>query len=196
LSDWAEFQKDGRMYGMVNRGLEQMVRSWHSDAAWELVKTRADVDIEGFISMTRYPDEMTYALVDAASVVLETPVPEVLRAFGHYWVTESAAQVYGELMTLCGRSLPEFLRNLDSMHGRLVLAFPKFEPPSFKVTDETATSLVLHYYSERAALGPFVVGLVEGLAHRFGTEAQVEIVSSRDGGADHEAFLVRYTAAA
>jgi hypothetical protein len=184
------------MYGMVNRGLEQMVRSWHSDAAWETVKARAGVDVEGFISMSRYPDEMTYALVAAAAEVLETPAPDLLRAFGHYWVAESAAQVYGELMTLCGRSLPEFLRNLDSMHGRLALTFPKFEPPSFWVSDETATSLVLHYQSNRQGLTPFVIGLVEGLAQRFSVEVQVEIVHTRDGGADHEAFLVRYAAAA
>lgn len=184
------------MYGMVNRSVEQLVRTRFGEEAWDAVKARAGVDIEGFISMSRYPDEMTYALVAAAAEILEIPADEILRSFGHFWVTHSADQSYGQLMQMCGSTLPEFLGNLDAMHARLALTFPKFQSPAFRCSDLQEGSLVLHYYSTRAGLAPFVVGLLEGLALRFGVDIAVSRVESREQGADHDSFLVRYGAAA
>ena len=58
-----------------------------------------------------------------------------------------------------------------------------------------AHSLHLHYYSHRAGLQPFVIGLLHGLAELFGTKASVTVVQSRDTGADHEEFLVTWPSA-
>ena len=40
-----------------------------------------------------------------------------------------------------GRTLPQFLGNLDAMHARLSLSLPHLEPPSF-VCEETGPAQV------------------------------------------------------
>ena len=97
----------------------------------------------------------------------------VYEAFGEYWTTYTAEAGYGELMRSAGKTLPEFLRNLDLLHTRVKMSFPHLVPPSFTVTDETADSLVLHYYSSRQGLAPLVVGLLRGLGDRFGVAVTV-----------------------
>jgi hypothetical protein len=56
------------MYGLVNQAIEELVRSNHGDAIWEVIKQRAEVQIEAFLGMEEYPDDMTYRL-DAAKLI-------------------------------------------------------------------------------------------------------------------------------
>jgi hypothetical protein len=106
----------------------------------------------------------------------------VLEAFGESWVAATAQASYCDLMRLSGRTLPEFLQNLDQMHSRLALTFREMRPPSFTCSDVTPTSLVLHYHSTRVGLLPFVVGLVKGLGTYFKTPARVDVLTSRAAG--------------
>lgn len=178
------------MYGLVNRAVESMVRERFGAATWQAIQTRAGIEDEGFLAMRTYPDDITYRLVGAASAELNLPAETVLEAFGEYWVNQTARASYGDLMHLQGRTLPEFLQNLDQMHSRLALTFKQMRPPSFRCTEITPESLLLHYESDRAGLVPFVVGLVKGLGTFFSTPVRVEIVSRRDQGGDADVLRV------
>jgi hypothetical protein len=180
------------MYGMVNKAVEDMVLMHYDEATWEKIKHGAGVDVDVFISNDAYPDEMTYHLVAAAAETLAMPAEQVLEAFGEHWVLVTAQAGYGDLMGAGGRTLAEFLRNLPGFHARVALIFPNLKPPTFQVSHETANSLHLHYYSHRAGLQPFVLGLVHGLAKRFATAVQVSVIADRRLGADHDAFLVEW----
>lgn len=178
------------MYGLVNRAVEQMVRQQFGAATWQAIQVRAGVEDEGFLAMRTYPDDVTYRLVGAASAELNLPAEAVLEAFGEFWVNQTATASYGDLMHLQGRTLPEFLQNLDQMHSRLALTFKEMRPPSFRCSDVTPSSLLLHYDSDRAGLLPFVVGLVKGLGTFFATPVTIEVVSRRDDGGDHDVLRV------
>jgi Haem-NO-binding len=188
------------MYGLVNKAIEQMVCTHFGQETWEQIRQKAEVDVELFLSMEGYPDDITHRLVRAASEVLDLSAQEIMHAFGEYWVTYTSEEGYGEMMSMSGSSLPEFLENLDDLHARVGVIFPKLQPPSFEcletnhptAADEEA--LQLHYYSEREGLAPMVVGLVKGLGKRFDTEVDVTQTSNRNDGADHDAFLVKYKA--
>jgi len=183
------------MYGLINKAIEGLVRSKFGDAMWDRIRTRAGIADEPFISMEQCPDKMTYDLVGAASVELGISPEAVCEAFGVYWTTYTAEAGYGELMRSAGRTLPEFLRNLDSMHTRVKLSFPNLAPPSFTVTDETSESLTLHYYSHRPGLAPLVVGLLKGLGQRFRVDVVVKQIRIEEGS-PHDAFLVTWKPAA
>ncbi len=185
-------QEDDIVYGMVNQAIQDMVRSRFGDGTWSAITAKAGIDTPGFVSMRTYPDEITYRLVGAASEVLDTPASEILRAFGEYWILETAQHGYGPFMKMCGSTLPQFLRGLDQMHTRVSLTFPDMQPPSFTVTDETDRSLVLHYHSSRAGLTEFIVGLVTGLAKWLNTDARVHVIARREDGADHDQFQVTF----
>ena len=182
------------MYGLVNKAIEDLVCSRFGKESWEAIKRKADVDIEVFVSMDTYPDDVTYKLVGAASEVLGLPAETLLEAFGEYWVLYTGKEGYGEMLKMAGDTLPAFLQNLDSLHARVGLTFAQLKPPSFRCTDIREDSLRLHYYSDRAGLAPMVVGLLKGLGVMFETPVEVTHVSSRDNGHDHDEFLVNFGA--
>jgi hypothetical protein len=178
------------MFGLVNKGIEEMVCNQFGEDIWENIKEKADVDVVTFISMDSYPDEITYRLVDAASEVLDISTTDVLEAFGQYWVLFTAAEGYEELMAITGDNLPEFLQNLDNLHGRVGLSFPNLQMPSFQCSELQAESLNLHYYSERPGLTPLVIGILKGLGKRFKSDVDIQHVSGKSDGKDYEQLAI------
>ena len=164
------------------------------EEAWQKIRQVAGIEEEVFLSNESYPDAMTYRLVGAASQVLGLSADAVLEAFGDHWVNKTAQEGYGSMLDVCGRTLPDFLRNLPNLHARVILMFPKLRPPSFSVSDETPTSLVLHYESHREGLTSFVVGLLKGLGRKFNTPVTVTLISPRAPGSQRESFRVEWTA--
>jgi hypothetical protein len=180
------------MYGMVNKAVNEMVVSRFGEPTWLEIKRRAGIELEAFISTEGYDDSLTYALVAAASEVLEMDGGEVLEAFGQYWVLETAPRGYGAMLDAGGKTLPEFLDHLPDLHARVSLILPRLQPPEFSISERGEQSLVLHYRSHRPGLQRFVIGLIKGLAQRFHTEVEVELRARRDDGLDHEEFEVRW----
>jgi|SRR5215831_15761191 len=183
------------MYGLVNNALQGMVCSRFGENRWEAIKRNAHVNVDVFVSMEAYPDEVTYKLVDAASRVLDLSNEEILNAFGEYWVSYTAKEGYGEILNLAGRTLPDFLRNLDNLHTRVGLMFPRLKPPSFWCTDVCSDSLRLHYrpgLSSRTGLAPLVIGLLKGLAVRFNLQLEVDHTAKHHEGADHDEFVISF----
>jgi hypothetical protein len=178
------------VYGLVNQAVKELVLASAGETAWAAVIERSEVRIDPFLAMQPYPDDVTSRLVVACSEVLDRPAEEVLRSFGRYWIGYAADHGYGDLLDLMGDDLPSFLTGLDDMHDRLRLSFPHLDPPSIWPSDVTAGSLVVHYASRRSGLEPFLVGLLEGAAARFGETVEVSSLRGRADGHDHEEFLV------
>ncbi|MBD2346906.1 heme NO-binding domain-containing protein [Anabaena subtropica] len=180
------------MYGLVNKAIQDMVCSRFGEDIWQEIKQKADIDIDVFISMEGYPDDTTHKLVKAASVVLGLSPSEIMQAFGEFWVQYTSEEGYGEMMDMSGDTLPEFLENLDNLHARVGISFPKLQPPSFECSDIEENHMNLHYRSNREGLAPMILGLVKGLGTRFDTEVDITQTQNRDDGADHDEFLVKY----
>lgn len=161
------------MYGLVNKAVEELVRTRFGDETWAKVRERAGIEVGGFMSMDPYPDAVTYRMVFAASEVLGTPVAALLEAFGEYWMVYTAREGYGQLISMFGSSLGEFLGNLDNMHTRVGLSFPELQPPSFVLSELGEDRYTLEYHSTREGLAPMVEGLLRGLARIFGESVEV-----------------------
>lgn len=180
------------MYGLVNKAFEQMVRHQFGEARWQAIRKIAGLDVELFLNMRQYPDELSYRMVGAMSEELQIPANELLRMTGHYWLQYTAAEGYGHLLALSGSSVKEVLRGLNQLHTRIHLIYRHLQPPSFECTDQSEEVLLLHYYSKRPGLAWFVIGLVEELGHRFAEKIQVELIQQRDDGADHDIFRITF----
>lgn len=185
------------MYGLVNKAVEQMVCRAHGRAIWETIKTEAGVDVAGFISNEPYSDDITYALVGAASRVLKVPADEILKAFGEHWVLHTALESYGPLMRAAGDNLRDFLIHLPHFHTRVESIYPHLTPPEFSCSNISETGMELHYWTPRpAGLEPFVEGLLNGLGKMFETPVEVRLLKHRADGHDHSIFSVRWERAA
>lgn len=181
------------MYGLVNKAIEDLVISNYGEDRWQLIKQKAGVDIEMFISHEGYSDEITYQLVGAASEVLGVTVREVLIAFGEHWVMKTAIHGYGVMMRSGGATLKEFLINLPNLHTRVQMIYPNLAPPRFECQDVQDHSMSLHYFTHRPGLTDFVVGIVQGLGKLYKTPVTIEIIAMKTAGADHDIFAVNWT---
>jgi predicted hydrocarbon binding protein len=180
------------MYGLVNKAIEDMVCSRFGEDTWQEIKNKAEIETNTFISMEAYPDDVTHRLVKAASHVLGLSASDIMRAFGEFWVKYTSEGGYGELMDMSGDTLPEFLQNLDELHTRVGVGFPKLQPPSFESEEVDGETLTLDYRSHREGLAPMVFGLIEGLGERFDTDVEVTQTHSKGEGDDCDRFQIRY----
>lgn len=182
------------MYGLVNKGLADMIRTSRDEATWRRICESAGVSHVDFAALHPYPDGVTYSLVQAASNELGISAGEVLEKFGEHWVLYTGREGYGAMFELAGKSVLDVLENLDAMHGRMSYAFPEFRGPEFNCDVQPDGAIRLVYRSGRAGLAPMVVGLVRGLGIHFGTPVEIEHTRSRDAGAEHDEFLLRVAA--
>lgn len=155
------------MYGLINNSLKDMIREKFGEEKWQEVLEASGVPEDSFLTMRSYDDELTYALAGAASEILGAPVDACLEMFGEYWVLETASKSYGVLLDAAGGDMIEFLGNMNGLHDRITSTFLNYVPPEFHVQEQDH-GYEIHYVSKRKGLTPFVVGLLKGLAIRFG----------------------------
>lgn len=183
------------MYGLINNALKGMIIKEFGEEQWQQVLSRSGVADDSFLSMRSYDDSVTYALVDSASEIVGAPVDSCLEMFGQFWVEEVAGKSYGILMNAAGRDMVAFLGNLNTLHDRITSTFINYLPPEFYL-EQKGDRYLIHYISRRQGLTPFVVGLLKGLATRFGNliifHSQVSMAV--DFGA-HTVFEVEITQA-
>lgn len=175
------------MYGLVNKAVVDLVVNKFGQDTWTAIKKKAGVDIDVFVSMDGYPDDITYRLVGAASEVLGITPAQVLEAFGEYWVLYTAQEGYGPMLDAAGKTLREFLENLDALHARVALTMADLRPPRFRLVPVDSTNMLLEYHSTREGLAPMVIGLLKGLSVRFNTP--IEVSHTRREG--HDEFAIR-----
>lgn len=174
------------MYGLIHGAVRSMVEKHAGRDTWQRVAAEAGVGQAELLTMRSYDDDITFAIVNAAASVLEQPPAAFMEELGRYWVLEFAPRDYGALLDHAGPGLFRFLENLNDLHDRITTAFIEFRPPSFSV-ESIAEGTLVHYRSDRTGLEPFVLGLLQGLAERFGTPMRIDILAAEANAA---VFLV------
>ena len=183
------------MYGMINQAVRKLVVDGHGAETWDRICKKAGLTETDFSSLQKYPDDVTYRLVGAASNVLETPPDVILEAFGEFWTAYAKETSFSRLLQFGGRTFPEFVQNLDQMHAKIKLSLPELEPPMFRATELSAGGFRLHYYSSRPGLAPLVKGMMKGVADIYGMTIDIRLDKSRAHGHDHDEFVITYAAA-
>ena len=180
------------MYGMVNQAVRSMIIERYGQATWSKIHLEAGAP-GTFTAMEPYDDSITYDLVAAVCRELSVEPTTVLRAFGEYWVANIATVHYERIMNSSGVSFTDFLGNLDHMHQRIRVAFPAYDPPSFRSKPIDDSSIQLDYYSKRQGLLPFVEGLLQGLAMHFSVQIEIEHIDSDSHRLPCKRMVVRHT---
>ena len=91
------------------------------------------------------------------------------------------------MLDAAGKSLREFLENLDALHARVALTMSELKPPRFRLVPIDSSNMLLEYHSTREGLAPMVLGLLKGLSIRFNTPVEVSH-TRRDS---HDEFTIR-----
>lgn len=154
-----------------------MIQERFGEDQWLAVLQESGVPQDSFLTMRSYDDSITYSLVGAASKVLDAPPEACLEMFGKYWVIDVTSKHYSALMNASGQTLVTFLRNMNTLHDRITGTFLNYVPPEFRVEDLDENVYLIHYESTRQGLTSFVIGLLKGLAERFGTTIEISSVT-------------------
>lgn len=162
------------MYGMVNKAIQDLVITNYDQTTWIRIKEKANFKDEFFVSMKSYPDQITYDLVGAASEILEIPADEILKLFGEYWILFTANEGYRDVLSIYGKNLGEFLKNLNLLHEQITMVMPNLQPPQFTSLEKDNNRHLLTYQSKREGLKPMVLGLLIGLGKRFDVNLNIE----------------------
>ena len=122
----------------------------------------------------------------------------LLEMFGEQFLLWCQESGYAKTLQLLGRSLQDFLTNLDALHDHLSIIYPQMEAPSFRCTEGLNKSeFLLHYYSERLGLENIVMGIVKSVAREYyNVEVEVKLLAKKDtsqrvGTMDHSIFSIR-----
>lgn len=181
-----------RMYGIVNKAVEELVTSNYGLEKWAAIKKRSGVAVDFFISNEAYNDDVMYALAGAASAELDIPISDVMHALGEWWILKTGKEKYGSLLTAGGKNLKAFLLHLPVFHNRISLIYPKLTPPEFKISHVEENGLHLHYYSKRQGLKEFVRGLLYGLATLYNTPVTVKEINDQTGTGSQAVFSITW----
>lgn len=155
------------MYGMIHRAAREFALQLLDEQVWQSILTKINLDNGHFISGQHYSDEDTFALIGALSEQLDTPVPDLLTAFGRYWIKFTGQSDYAAALAMAGDDLVTFLSNLDELHHGIQANMPDARLPSFSVQSADDGQIILLYISERQGLEAFVEGLLQGLLEKF-----------------------------
>ena len=163
------------MYGLVHTSVRDMVLQNHGTGNWEKIRAIAEVGDEELLAMKSYDDSIILSLVSAASEILEITSDQCLDEFGQFWILDTAAKQYSEMIDGLGPSIWALLKNLDHMHDHMTSTFHGYDPPSFFLKQTKHNTHLVHYRSSRQGLTPFVIGLLKGLAIHFNTPIDISI---------------------
>lgn len=158
---------------MIHAAMRQMVVERLGEDQWLKLEREMQLGPPDFISLTVYDDAVTLRILDVSARALGLSIEEALRAFGRFWVRFADSGPFSSMMDFTGKSMADFVRNLDLMHRAVSATLPGARMPNFSVADERAEGLRIHYSSPREGLEPFVGGLLEGLMERFGLTGEV-----------------------
>ena len=175
------------MDGGIIKELGDMIVERCGEGKCEDVRSGSGAREDSLLAMRSYDDSITDSLAQAASEVLDAPLDTCLEMFGKYWVLETATKSYEILLNAAGQDLVEFLTNLNALHDRITSTFLNYSPPEFHIEEKEDHHLI-HYVSQREGLTPFVVGLLKGLAIRFGRE--IDILSQTEVDVDQGAHTI------
>lgn len=154
------------MYGMVNKGVHDLIVAKGGKELWERIRGRAGCPFSAFQRLEAYDDQITYSLVQATSQELKISPAEVLESFGEFWIDFTGQEGYGSLLALFGADFKQSLMNLNKLHERMEAMLPSLRPPRFEFEELESNKYRLFYFSEREGLAPMVVGLLKGLAKK------------------------------
>ena len=169
------------MYGMIHRGVREMVIADFGEAAWEDASASIGVGLEHLVSMALYSDDITIAILQRASILYDISFDQLLRKFGQFWIVFVQRNAYGAMMDFVGSDLVTFINNLNRMHQAVQSAMPDADLPTFKLVSDQPMEMIVEYTSSRSGLEAFVVGLLEGLLMRFGQDGAVNFAISKGG---------------
>lgn len=176
------------MHGIVNRSIQEFVRSTYGERAWRDACRNAQIDERGFHLARTYPDESTLELFSIAGAPLGKTAHEMVEDLG-IWLASRPA--LARLLRFGGSDFSQFLLSLPELPGRLRMVVPGLDLPPVTVTQDGQSYCV----SAPGAAGMWeraIAGMLHAMADAYGALAIIDYV---EGGLRVEVPLAEFAEA-
>lgn len=163
------------MHGLINRSLQYFVCDTAGKAVWKSVVQRADLEFESFEAMLDYEPEVTFRVIDAASICLGKAKEELLEDLGIYLVSYPSLKSLRRLLRFSGVNYEDFLLSLNDLSDRARLAVSDLDLPNLNLKELGNGEFKLYCHSPYPEFGNVLVGVLRAMADDYGTLALLEL---------------------
>jgi hypothetical protein len=160
------------MKGIVfTKFIEMMETTWSVDFAEQIIE-ESDLPTGGvYTAVGTYDHREIVTMVLKLSERTETPVPELLRAFGNFLFGQFT-KLYPSFL-IGQTSAIDFVASIESViHVEVRKLYPDAELPKFDVREHRPDYLEIVYQSDRH-LGDLAQGLMEAAVSHFGEDGKI-----------------------
>lgn len=164
------------MKGVIFTTFNEMIENQFGLGMWDDLIDRVDPASGGaYTAVDTYDDAELVALVKELSAQTQTPLPDLLFAFGQYAFKPLADSYPAAIRP--DMDAKEFLQSVhDVIHVEVKKLYPDAVLPTFTYEDPAPDRLVMIYDSVRK-MCPLAQGLIQGAAHHFGVTIEINVTS-------------------
>ena len=160
------------MHGLINKSLQVFLIDTFGAGAWQEIALRSGVTQrlgpDGFEAMRLYDDDLTEAILGAASAILRRPRDSLLEDLGTYLVSHERMEALRRLLRFGGVSFTDFLFSLDDLQGRSRLAVPDLALPDLVIDEGGPGRFTLRCRGGTPGFGLVMTGILRALADDYG----------------------------
>ncbi|MSU79588.1 MAG: hypothetical protein EXS16_16050 [Gemmataceae bacterium] len=128
------------MHGLIFLELQKFAQQQAGTQAWNTLLREAKLPVKSYSAVRTYPDEEAFALVGAASRVLNLPAGAVLEAFGEFLAVE-LIQLYARLLQPEWKTLDVIENTEKLIHAAVRVGNPGAKPPVLECIRTTEDEL-------------------------------------------------------
>lgn len=182
------------MKGIIFTEFGEMVEATFGFDTWDAIVEKADLPSGGsYTAVGTYDHGEIVSLVVNLSEETNTPVPDLLQAFGTY-LFHRFGKLYPSFLEGEDRALGFLSRVEDHIHVEVRKLYPQAELPRFDTKWLSDNELEMIYHSNKH-LEDVAEGLIRGCLEHFGEKGEVTREDAGDSAEEGVRFLVKVTSA-
>ena len=160
------------MKGVIVVCLRELVVTRFGQDKWEEALRRVKINPKSSVLPTQDVDDANVlSVIESLCGVLGITSVQAADAFGEYWVTTFAPNIYG-IYFRGANNARDLLLKMDNIHELVTSNIPNAHPPRFDYEWRNDNTLIMTYKSQRGLID-FLVGLIKGVGKYYGESLQV-----------------------
>ncbi|MDP9384036.1 MAG: heme NO-binding domain-containing protein [Actinomycetota bacterium] len=177
------------MHGIVHSELRSFLVDRVGEHGWHELAAGAGIEDGAYRTTGTYPDEEITALVLAYSRRSRRRLGDILEEFGQTMAGD-LLDTYAAFVRPEWRALDVIEHTEQAMHRAVRLHDPDAAPPRLRVERRGEDEVAVFYDSERRLCG-FGVGVIRGIAERYGEPVTITQATCHHLGDPHCEIVVR-----
>ncbi|KAK9885019.1 hypothetical protein WA026_009246 [Henosepilachna vigintioctopunctata] len=179
------------MYGMLLESVQYFVQKEYGDEVWSDILRISECKYTVFNTHQVYPDHIMADLAGALESITTMSHNDYMTFFGKCFVRFFSNYGYDNTIKGTGRHFTDFLENVDNIHIRFRLSYPKMKSPSMYLTEVDENGCILVYRSTRQGFTHYLMGQLHEIAKNiFKLKLEIKVLETRISEANGKKIII------